>query len=249
MSQTLMGKNAVLQALKAGRPIQRIMFARGLVEDDKIQEIRAIAHELKIGTILADRRDLDRQSRHEQHQGVLAFGPSFRYSEIEAIFFRAEERKELPFILVLEGLEDPYNVGSLIRSAVGAGVHGVIMPEHKQADVTAVVIKVSTGATEYIPIVRVKNVTQTLRALKEKGIWIFGTHQDAPQIYTKTDYNLPLALVIGNEGKGLSKLVKEQCDFMVKIPIRREGIDSLNASVAGAIILFKMVEGRQHGHS
>lgn len=249
MTQILIGKNAVLQALKAGRPIQRIMFARGLVSDEKILEIRAIAHELKIGSNLADRRDLDRQSKNEQHQGVIAFGPSFRYAEIEEVFDRAEARKEQPFILVLEGLEDPYNVGSLIRTAVGAGVHGVLIPEHKQAEVTAVVVKVSTGATEYIPIVRVKNVTQALRSLKEKGVWIFGAHQDAPQAYTKADYDLPLALVIGNEGKGLSKLVKEQCDFMVKIPIRRDGIDSLNASVAGAIILFKIVEGRQHGHS
>jgi 23S rRNA (guanosine2251-2'-O)-methyltransferase len=249
MSQTLIGKNAVLSALQAGRPIHRIVFARGIVEDEKVEQIRAIAHELKIGCIFAERRDVDRQAKNEQHQGVIAFGPSFRYSELEDVFARAEERNEKPFILILEELEDPYNVGSLIRSAVGAGVHGVIVPEHKQADITAVVVKVSTGATEYIPIVRVKNINQTIRGLKEKGVWIFGTHQNAPQTYIQADFDLPLALVIGNEGKGMSKLVREQCDFMVKIPIRKEGIDSLNASVAGSIILFKVVEGRQRGRS
>jgi 23S rRNA (guanosine2251-2'-O)-methyltransferase len=249
MSQTLIGKNAVLQALKAGRPIHRIVFARGIVEDEKVSDIRAIAHQLKIGTLFAERRDVDRQAKNEQHQGVIAFGPSFHYSELDDIFERAKARHEQPFILIMEGLEDPYNVGSLIRSALGAGVHGVILPEHKQADITAVVVKVSTGATEYIPIVRVKNINQTIRGLKEKGVWIFGSHQNATQSYTQVDFDMPLALVIGNEGRGMSKLARELCDFMVKIPICQEGIDSLNASVAGAIILFKVVEKRSHGRS
>lgn len=244
MSNFIAGKNAVLQALHSERTLHRILLNRALKSDERVQEIQAIARQRNIPINWVDKRELDKVSGMESHQGILAYGRPFQYSEVEDILNVAAKREQAPFILMLDGLEDPYNFGSLIRSAVGAGVHGIIIPNSKQVEVNATVIKVSTGATEHMLIARVSNLAQTSEQLKKKGIWIVGTHKARSQPYQLLDGKMPLALIIGNEGKGMGRLLKESCDFLVHIPMANLAIDSLNASVAGAIVLFKIFEQR-----
>ena len=172
MTNFIVGKNPLLQALQNDKPVHRILLSRQLKSDDKLQDIQVIAQHRRIPVMWVDKREIDRACHDENHQGVLAYVPAFHYVEVDDILDHADARNEMPFILILDEIEDPYNFGSLIRSAVGAGVHGIIIPNKKQVEVTPTVVKVSTGATEHMLIARVSNIVQTVEQLKKKNVWI-----------------------------------------------------------------------------
>ncbi len=182
--------------------------------------------------------------KYGRHQGVIAIVPPYEYAEVEDILDEAKCRKEEPFILILDGIEDVHNLGSIIRTAETAGVHGIIIPKRRAASVNSTVSKTSAGAVEYMKIARVNNINETIRNLKEQGIWICGTDMDTKVEYTSQDYNMPLALVIGSEGSGMSRLTKENCDFIVKIPMKGK-INSLNASVSAGIVMYEVLRNRK----
>ena len=179
----------------------------------------------------------------ENHQGVVAIVPPFDYSEVEEILEDAKNKEEDPFILILDGIEDPHNLGSIIRTAETAGVHGIIIPKRRNAAVNSTVVKVSAGATTYMKVARVNNINETIRMLKEEGLWIIGTDGDAKTYYYNQDLKGPIAIIIGSEGFGMSKLVKENSDILVKIPMQGK-ITSLNASVSAGIIMYEAVKQR-----
>ncbi len=182
--------------------------------------------------------------KYGRHQGVIAIVPPYEYAEVEDILDEAKCRKEEPFILILDGIEDVHNLGSIIRTAETAGVHGIIIPKRRAVAVNSTVSKTSAGAVEYMKIARVNNINETIRNLKEQGIWICGTDMDTKVEYTSQDYNMPLALVIGSEGSGMSRLTKENCDFIVKIPMKGK-INSLNASVSAGIVMYEVLRNRK----
>jgi len=245
MANYIIGRNTVLQSLRSGKKVMQIMLNRKLKQDRKIMEIVDSARELSVPVMYVDAREIDRKASGEAHQGVLAFVPAYKYVEVNDIIRFAEDKNEMPFILMLDEIEDPHNLGSIIRTAVAAGVHGIIIPQRKQVDVNSTVMKVSTGAADNIMIAKVGNLVQTADKLKDKGLWTIGTHQHASADYSKQDYDFPLVLIIGNEGRGINRLLREKCDFLVHIPIVTNVIDSLNASVASAIIIFKILEKRK----
>ena len=190
-----------------------------------------------------ERNKLNQIAQTPNNQGVIAIVPPYDYCEVEDILEEAKRKNEMPFILILDGIEDPHNLGSIIRTAETAGVHGIIIPKRRAASVNSTVSKVSAGAVEYMKIARVNNINETIRYLKEQDVWICGTDMDTNTIYTKQDYKMPIAIVIGSEGFGMSRLVKENCDFLVKIPMKGK-ITSLNASVSAGIIMYEVVKNR-----
>ena len=237
------GRNAVLELLESGRDINKILVANG-EKHGSIHRILAIAKERKIIVTEMERNKLNQISQTPNNQGVIAIVPPYDYCEVEEILEEAKRKNEMPFILILDGIEDPHNLGSIIRTAETAGVHGIIIPKRRAASVNSTVSKVSAGAVEYIKIARVNNINETIRYLKEQNVWICGTDIDTNTIYTKQDYKMPLAIVIGSEGFGMSRLVKENCDFLVKIPMKGR-ITSLNASVSAGIIMYEVVRQRK----
>lgn len=236
------GRNAVLELLESGRDINKILVANG-EKHGSIHRILAIAKERKIIVTEMERNKLNQVSQTPNNQGVIAIVPPYDYCEVEEILEEAKRKNEMPFILILDGIEDPHNLGSIIRTAETAGVHGIIIPKRRAASVNSTVSKVSAGAVEYIKIARVNNINETIRYLKEQNVWICGTDIDTNTIYTKQDYKMPIAIVIGSEGFGISRLVKENCDFLVKIPMKGK-ITSLNASVSAGIIMYEVVKSR-----
>ncbi len=236
------GRNAVLELLESERDINKILIANG-EKHGSIYKIISIAKERKIPITEVDRSKLNKISQTQNHQGVIAIVPPFNYCEVDEILELAEQKNEQPFIIILDGIEDPHNLGSIIRTAETAGVHGIIIPKRRSATVNSTVSKVSAGAVEYMKIARVNNINETIRQLKKQGIWICGTDMETETIYTKQDYRLPIAIVIGSEGFGMSRLVKENCDFLVKIPMKGK-INSLNASVSAGIIMYEVVRKR-----
>ncbi len=184
-------------------------------------------------------------SKTHNHQGVIAIVPPFEYVEVEDILEYAKIKKEDPFIVILDGIEDVHNLGSIIRTAETAGVHGIIIPKRRAASVNATVVKTSAGAVEYMKIARVNNINETIKYLKNEGIWICGTDMQTNTIYSNQDYKMPIAIVIGSEGSGMSRLTKENCDFIVKIPMKGN-INSLNASVSAGIVMYEVVKNRQN---
>lgn len=203
----------------------------------------AIAKERKIIVTEIEKNKLNQIAQTPNNQGVIAIVPPYDYCEVEDILDEAKRKNEKPFILILDGIEDPHNLGSIIRTAETAGVHGIIIPKRRAASVNSTVSKVSAGAVEYMKIARVNNINETIRYLKEQDVWICGTDMDTDTIYTKQDYKMPIAIVIGSEGFGMSRLVKENCDFLVKIPMKGR-ITSLNASVSAGIIMYEVVKNR-----
>ena len=203
----------------------------------------AIAKERKIIVTEMERNKLNQIAQTPNNQGVIAIVPPYDYCKVEDILEEAKRKNEMPFILILDGIEDPHNLGSIIRTAETAGVHGIIIPKRRAASVNSTVSKVSAGAVEYMKIARVNNINETIRYLKEQDVWICGTDMDTNTIYTKQDYKMPIAIVIGSEGFGMSRLVKENCDFLVKIPMKGK-ITSLNASVSAGIIMYEVVKNR-----
>lgn len=236
------GRNSVLELLESGRDINKILIAKG-EKHGSIHKIIALAKTRKIVISEVERNKLDKLSQTQNYQGVIAIVPPFDYCEVEDILEEAKKKNEEPFILILDGIEDPHNLGSIIRTAETAGVHGIIIPKRRAASVNSTVSKVSAGAVEYMKIARVNNLNETICYLKEQGVWICGTDMNTNIDYDKQDYNMPLALVIGSEGFGMSRLVKENCDFLVKIPMKGK-ITSLNASVSAGIVMYEIVRKR-----
>jgi len=239
------GRIPVLEALKAGREINKLLVAKG-AKEGSIQEVLAAARRAGVVIQEVDRARLDAIAQGRNHQGVIALVAAHRYAGVDTILKRAQEAGEDPLVLVLDGIEDPQNLGSLLRTADAAGVHGVIIPERRAVGLTETVAKVSAGAVEYVPVARVTNLARTLDELKEQGLWVVGTHQDAPELYHQARLTGPLAVVIGSEGKGIGRLVAEKCDFMVRLPMLGH-VSSLNAAVAGAVLLYEIRRQRGYG--
>lgn len=236
------GRNSVLELLESGKDINKIFVTKG-ERHGSINKIIAKAKERKVIVVEKDKRQMNEIAQTENYQGVIAIVPPFEYCEIEDILEEAKERKEEPFVLILDGIEDPHNLGSIIRTAETAGVHGVIIPKRRAAAVNSTVNKVSAGAVEHMKIARVTNITDAINQLKEEGLWICGTDINTETNYYQQDLKGPIGVVIGNEGNGISEKVKKNCDFLVKIPMKGK-VTSLNASVSAGIIIYKIVEQR-----
>ncbi len=243
MDNLIIGRQPVIEALKSHQAIERILILHG-TSGSHIDQIKQLARKSAVTVKESDKKSFTELIGDTQAQGVIAIIDTYKYAEIEDILAAAKKKNEPPFILILDEIEDPHNLGALIRSAECAGVHGVIIPLHNAASVNSTVVKTSAGAAAHISIARVTNIAQTMDELKKSGIWIVGTEMECDKIYYKHDYNGPLAIVIGNEGKGIRRLVREKCDFLVKIPMHGK-IESLNASVAGALIMFEAAKGRK----
>ena len=236
------GRNPVLEAFKSGRPINKLYIEKDS-EEAVLLKIAAMAREKAVPVQYVDRRKLDLMSKTRIHQGVILEVAAHEYAEVEDMLALAEEKGEKPFLLVLDGITDTNNFGSVIRTAECAGVHGIIIPKRRSVSLNATVAKVAAGAQEYVPIARVTNLVQTLTELKEKGLWIIGSDMEGDKNYYDADLKGPIALVIGNEGEGMSRIVSEACDFNVRIPLKGT-ISSLNAGVAAGLILFEIAKQR-----
>lgn len=236
------GRNAVIEALRAGRAIDKIFIAKGDV-DKTLGHIASTAREKGVVVVEADRRKLDFMSRTHAHQGVIALAAVRDYCELADILSIAEERGEAPFVIVCDEISDPHNLGAIIRSAECAGAHGVIIPKRRSAGLTAIVGKASAGAAEHMAIARVPNIAAALKALKAHGLWVYGTAADGPRDIWHTDFTGAAALVIGSEGDGMSRLVRETCDFIVSLPMKGR-VSSLNASAAAAITMYEILRQR-----
>ncbi len=239
----LAGRNAVVEALKAGRGMNRVYLAEGMRPSDSA-ELVELAKERGVPYVFCPREKLDALSRGLRHQGVAAEAAPVDYVSVEDILARAEEKGEAPFLLLLDELEDPHNLGALLRTADATGVHGVLIPKRRSVPLNGTVAKTSAGAVEYVPVARIGNVRQTIDALKEKGIWVFGADMDGAQEYDEADFTGPMLLVVGNEGHGMTRLVKEACDVVVRLPMAGK-LQSLNASVAGSILLYEAFRQRR----
>ena len=239
----LEGRNAVTEALSAGRAIDKVFLAEGDT-DRALARLAAMAKQAGAVVVETDRRKLDQMSATGAHQGIIAMVAAHDYAELDDIFARAEEKNEAPLIVICDELSDPHNLGAIIRTAECAGAHGVIIPKRRSVGLTAVVGKASAGALEYMPVVRVANITNTIKELKERGVWVCGTAADGDTVLYDADLKGAAAIVIGNEGEGMSRLVADSCDFKVSIPMKG-AISSLNASAAAAILLYEAVRQRQ----
>lgn len=239
--EMIAGKNPVLEALRATRDINKIWVAEG-VKKAGIAELLELAKERGIVVQFVPKQKVDGLTS-ENHQGVVASVAAYNYAELNDIFAVAEERGEDPFILILDELEDPHNLGSIMRTADAVGAHGIIIPKRRSVALTAVVAKASTGAIEYIPTVRVGNLSQIVDELKERGVWIAGTDAKGSEDYRRMDATLPLAIIIGSEGKGMSRVLKEKCDFLYNLPMVGH-VTSLNASVAASLLMYEVYRKR-----
>lgn len=235
------GRNPVMEAIRSGRSIESILVAKG-ERSGSVVAIIAKAKQKNIPVKDVDSKKLDFLAKGVNHQGIVAQCAVKEYSTLEDIFALAEERGESPFIIVLDKIEDPHNLGAIIRTAECAGAHGVIIPERRSAGLSYTVEKTSAGALEYMPVVRVKNISAVLQKLKDKGIWVYGADMDGEH-YKKVNFDGAVALVIGNEGKGISPLVAKDCDVIVSLPIKGK-INSLNASVAAGILMYEIADKR-----
>ncbi|BBH23978.1 23S rRNA (guanosine(2251)-2'-O)-methyltransferase RlmB [Paenibacillus baekrokdamisoli] len=238
------GKHPVMEALRSGREINKIWIAEQM-QKNAAQLIVAEAKKAGIIVQFADKRKLDQMVNDVSHQGVIAQAAAYRYYELDEILERARENGEVPFLLLLDEIEDPHNLGSILRTAECTGVHGVIIPKRRSASLTATVAKTSAGAVEYVPVARITNMAQTIDKLKEAGIWIAGADVGATQdvFASKTSFDMPLAVVIGNEAKGIGRLIREKCDFLIKLPMNGR-LNSLNASVAAGVLMYEVVRQR-----
>ena len=236
------GRNAVTEALRAGVAIDKIFIAKGET-DRTLGHIASTARAAGVVVVDADRRKLDHMSRTHSHQGVIALASVREYATVDSMLAAAEQRGEKPLLVICDELSDPHNLGAVIRTAECAGAHGVIIPKRRSAGLTAIVGKTSAGAVSYLPVARVANLSATLKELKDKGVWVFGTAAEGTTSLYEADLKGAAAIVIGNEGEGMSRLVRENCDFLVSIPMKGH-ISSLNASAAAAILLYEAVRQR-----
>lgn len=238
-NNVIIGRNPVMEVLKNDRPVDKLMVSS---REGSMIKILALAKEKSVPVIMVEKVALDRIAGGRPHQGVIAYVSPYEYAEMEDIFALAEERNEDPFIIILDNLEDPHNLGAIMRTAECAGAHGIIIPRRHACGLTEVVAKTSAGAIEYMPVVKVTNIAQTIDELKEKGIWVAACDMGGP-VYYKADLKGKLAVVIGSEGAGISKLVKDKCDFVVSMPMVGR-ITSLNASNAAAVIIYEVRKQR-----
>lgn len=236
------GRNAVIEALRAGAPIDKVYIAKGET-DSALGHIASKARAAGIAVVDCDRRKLDGMSVTHSHQGVIAVAAVREYASVEEILQAARDKGEAPLLVVCDELSDPHNLGAVIRTAYCAGAHGVIIPKRRSAGLTAVVAKTSAGAVSHLPVARVANLTACLKELKEQGVWVYGTAADARQTMYQADLRGPAAIVIGSEGEGMSRLVRETCDVLLSIPMKGE-LNSLNASASAAILLYEAVRQR-----
>ena len=240
--RTIEGRNAVLEALRAGRPIDRLFIQEG-AHDNALQSIQRKKKkhpETKISFV--DKERLDELSETGKHQGVIALSAAYSYASVEDILEKAAEKGEPPFVFLLDGIEDPHNLGAIIRTANQAGAHGVIVRQDRAVGLTATVARASAGAINYTPVAKVTNISRTIEELKKAGLWFVCADMDGEVMY-RLDLRGPIGLVIGNEGKGVSPLVKKSCDMTASIPMKGD-IDSLNASVAAGVLAFEIVRQR-----
>lgn len=235
------GKNPVLEALRADRDINKIWIAEG-VQKKGIAELLQLAKEKKVIVQFVPKKKIDGLT-DSNHQGIAAAVAAYNYAELDDLFKVAESRSEDPFFLILDELEDPHNLGSIMRTADAVGVHGLIIPKRRAVGLTAVVAKASTGAIEHIPVVRVNNLSQIVDELKKRNVWIAGTDAKESVDYRKMDASLPLAVIIGSEGKGMSRILREKCDFLYQLPMVGH-VTSLNASVAASLLMYEVYRKR-----
>ena len=234
------GRNPVTEAIKSGREIDKLLVS---AKEGSIKKIVAMAKERGIVVQEVVRTKLDELSETGAHQGVIALVAAHNYATVEDILARAEEKGESPFVILLDEITDPHNLGSILRTANAVGAHGVIIPKRRSVGLSSVVAKTSAGALEYTPVARVTNLAQTIDFLKEKGVWFYATHPDATQSYTEVDLKGGIGTVIGSEGNGVSRIVAEKCDFLISIPMKGE-INSLNASVAAGVVMYEALRQR-----
>lgn len=241
-SRIIEGRNAVLEAFRAGKTIDRLFVLDGC-KDGPVQTIMREAKKHKDTVVSFVKKErLDQLSETGKHQGVIAYAASYEYAEVDDILAKAAAKNEDPFVIILDGIEDPHNLGAIIRTANLAGAHGVIIPKHRAVGLTATVAKASAGAINYTPVAKVTNIVKTIEELKDKGLWFACADMGGTEMY-KLNLKGPIGIVIGNEGSGVSRLVKENCDMIASIPMKGD-IDSLNASVAAGILAFEVVRQR-----
>ena len=237
MSEIIEGRNPVLEALKSGRPLNKVLLASNIERHGVVGQILHLAREQGIPVEYAARPALDRLSTTAAHQGVIAFASVKEYFELEELLTISKQKNEPPLYVVLDGIEDPQNLGSIIRAAEATGVHGVVIRERRAVGLTGAVARVSAGALEYVPVARVNNIAQAIETLKKNNVWVVGIDPSGKAEYDQVDYRPPTAIVIGGEGQGISDLVKKRCDILASIPMRGK-ITSLNAAVAGALAMY-----------
>ena len=235
------GRNAVIEAFRAGKAIDKLFILDG-AQDGPIQTIKREAKKRDSMIKFVTRERLDQLSQTGKHQGVIAYAAAYTYAEVEDILAAARSKKEAPFVFLLDNIEDPHNLGAIIRTANLAGAHGVIIPKNRAAGLTAAVARASAGALNYTPVARVTNLAQTMEALKKEGLWFVCADMDGTTMY-QLDLTGPIGLVIGNEGDGVGRLIREKCDFVASIPMKGD-IDSLNASVAAGVLAYEIVRQR-----
>ena len=246
MDELIAGRNPVIEALRSGAAVEKIVILYG-VRGTAIEKIRQLARQNGVQCVEVNKQKFRELVSDTTTQGVVAIVGTKEYVSPDAILNVAKERNEPAFLLVLDEIQDPQNLGAIIRTAECAGAHGVIIPKHHSTTVNQTVTKTSAGASEHMPIAKVTNIATTLDELKHQGLWIVGADVEGSRLYYEVDYKTPVALVIGNEGEGMRRLVKEKCDFLVKIPLRGK-IGSLNASVAAALVMYEVVRARTGNH-
>ncbi|HSH26079.1 MAG TPA: 23S rRNA (guanosine(2251)-2'-O)-methyltransferase RlmB [Massilibacterium sp.] len=242
----IVGKNPVIEALKANRPINKILIAEG-TQKGQVHKVKELAKKMKVVVQHVPKQKIDSLigpvHGAMMHQGVVASVAPYSYASLDDLFMAAETKKEQPFFIILDEIEDPHNLGSIMRTADAAGAHGIIIPKRRSAQLTATVAKTSAGAIEYVPVCRVTNLVQTIEELKERGVWIVGTDASAKDDFRSLDGDMPIALVIGSEGKGVSRLVLKNCDFIYSLPMKGQ-VTSLNASVAASLLMYEVFRKR-----
>lgn len=245
MSDIIEGRNPVLEALKAGREINKILVASGASEGS-IKQILAMAKDKKVIVQKVERSKLDALSESDNHQGVIAYVAAYDYQDLDEVMDRVEAEGREPFVVICDEINDPHNLGSIIRTANAVGADCVIIPKRRSVGITAVVAKTSAGAIEYVPVCRVNNLSQTIEKLKERGLWVAAADMDGTSEHFKANLKGKMAIVVGSEGAGISRLVKEHCDYVVRIPMKG-AVTSLNASVAASILMYEVFRQRYEG--
>jgi len=239
--EIIVGRNPVLEALKSGRMVHKILVADNL-NNQSIQELTKLCKQTNTPIKRVPRNEIASRVKGN-HQGILAYVKPYEYASLDDLYKRAESKEELPFFLILDELEDPHNLGSIMRTADATGVHGIIIPKRRAVGLTSTVAKISAGAIEYVPVAKVTNIANTIDELKENNLWIVGTDAEATDDYRTLDGETAIALVIGNEGRGISRLVKEKCDWTVSLPMVGK-VSSLNASVASSLLMYEIYRKR-----
>ncbi|MCT4606237.1 MAG: 23S rRNA (guanosine(2251)-2'-O)-methyltransferase RlmB [Marinisporobacter sp.] len=236
------GRNPVIEALRADREIDKIMITKGA--EGSVKKIIGMAKDKGIPIQYVEKQKLDQISVSHAHQGVIAFVAAHKYVEVEDILKKAEEKNEDPFVIILDEITDPHNLGSIMRTADACGAHGIIIPKRRSVGLTGIVAKTSAGAIEYVPVAKVSNIARTIEFLKSEGIWVVGADMAGEKKHYEENLQGKIALVIGSEGKGIGRLIKEKCDFLVNIPMKGE-VSSLNASVAASILMYEVVRQKE----